>query len=230
MPTLTRIKTSEYHDSITLMLVAKALLELPGVEDAAVAMGTPANREIIAATGLLADAAAPARPDDLVIAIRASDEASGQAALRQADELLAARAPKTAPDANLAIISVAGRYAAAEARAALQSGLHVLLFSDNVPLEDEISLKRLSVERGLLCMGAGRGDGDHQRRRARLRQRGAARTGGPGQRVGHGLAGGDVRAGAGRGRRVAGDRHGRPRYERAGRRADDARRAMGAPG
>ena len=56
MPILTRIKPSEYHDSITLMLVAKALLELPGVEDAAVVMGTPANREIIAAAGLLTDA------------------------------------------------------------------------------------------------------------------------------------------------------------------------------
>jgi FdrA protein len=169
MPILTRIKPSEYHDSITLMLVAKALLELPGVEDAAVVMGTPANREIIAAAGLLTDAASAAHPDDLVIAVQASDEAAGQAALRQADALLAARAPKTtltaqrpkslasavaaAPDANLAVISVAGRYAAAEARAALERGLHVLLFSDNVPLDDEISLKRLAVERGLFCMG-----------------------------------------------------------------------------
>ena len=106
MPILTRIKPSEYHDSITLMLVAKALLELPGVEDAAVVMGTPANREIIAAAGLLTDAAAAARPDDLVIAIRAADEASGHAALRQADDLLAARAPKT--DAHGAAAEIAG--------------------------------------------------------------------------------------------------------------------------
>ena len=169
MPILTRIKPSEYHDSITLMLVAKALLELAGVEDAAVVMGTPANLEITAAAGLLTDTAAAARPDDLVIAIRAADERSGQAALRHADELLAARAPKAtlaaqrpkslasavaaAPDANLAVISVAGRYAAVEARAALGRGLHLLLFSDNVALEDEISLKQLAVERGLLCMG-----------------------------------------------------------------------------
>ncbi len=202
MPILTRIKPSEYHDSITLMLVAKALLELPGVEDAAVVMGTPANREIIAAAGLLTDAAAAARPDDLVIAIRAADEASGQAALRQADDLLAARAPKTAltaqrpkslasavaaaPDANLAVISVAGRYAATEARAALERGLHVLLFSDNVPLEDEIEPEAAGGRARAAVHGAGRGDGDHQRRRARLRQRGAARPRGAGQRVGHG--------------------------------------------
>ena len=48
---------------------------------------------------------------------------------------------------------MAGRYAAAEARTALEAGLHVLLFSDNVPLEDEITLKKLAVEHGLLCMG-----------------------------------------------------------------------------
>jgi succinyl-CoA synthetase alpha subunit len=169
MPILTRVKPSEYHDSITLMLVAKALLELPGVEDAAVVMATPANREIVAAAGLLTETASAARPDDLLIAVRAVDEAAGQAALGQANRLLAERAPRTtataqrpkslasaiaaAPDANLAVISVAGRYAAREARTALESGLHVLLFSDNVPLEDEISLKRLAVERGLLCMG-----------------------------------------------------------------------------
>lgn len=169
MPILTRIKTSEYHDSITLMLVAKALLALPGVEDAAVVMGTPANREIVAAAGLLTHEAAAARPDDLLIAIRAADEAAGQAALSRADALLAEQAPRTtataqrpkslasaiaaAPDANLAVISVAGRYAAQEARTALESGLHVLLFSDNVPLEEEIALKRLATERGLLCMG-----------------------------------------------------------------------------
>ncbi len=53
MPTLTRVKPSEYHDSVTLMLVAQAVLKLPGVQDAAVVMGTPANREILAAVGLL---------------------------------------------------------------------------------------------------------------------------------------------------------------------------------
>ena len=92
------------------------------------------------------------------------------AALAQAEEILAAKAPRAetgaahrpkslasaiaaAPGANLAVISVAGRYAAGEARTALENGLHVLLFSDNVPLEDEIALKKLAADRGLLCMG-----------------------------------------------------------------------------
>ena len=170
MSTLTRIKPSAYHDSVTLMLVAQAVLKLPGVQDAAVVMGTPANREIIDSAGLLTPEAAGARPDDLLIVIKAEDEASALAALAQAEEILAAKAPRAetgaaqrpkslasaiaaAPDANLAVISVAGRYAAGEARTALENGLHVLLFSDNVPLEEEIALKKLAAERGLLCMG-----------------------------------------------------------------------------
>lgn len=170
MPILTRIKPSEYRDSITLMQAAAAVLEMPGVQDAAVVMGTPANQEIIAAAGLLTAEAAAARPDDLVIVVSAADAASAQAALAKAEAVLAQRAEHgpeaelrrarslasamaAAPDANLAVISVAGRYAAQEARTALEQGLHVLLFSDNVSLEEEIALKRLAVERGLLCMG-----------------------------------------------------------------------------
>jgi FdrA protein len=55
--------------------------------------------------------------------------------------------------ANLAVISVPGIYAAAEAFKALKKGLNVFLFSDNVALPDEIVLKRFAHERGLLVMG-----------------------------------------------------------------------------
>jgi succinyl-CoA synthetase alpha subunit len=57
----------------------------------------------------------------------------------------------------VAVISVAGRYAADEAWEALLHGLHVLLFSDNVSLEDEIALKKYAREHGLLLMGPGAG-------------------------------------------------------------------------
>ena len=247
MSTLTRIKPSAYHDSVTLMLVAQAVLKLPGVQDAAVVMGTPANREIIAAAGLLTHEAAGARPDDLLIVIKAEDEASAVAALAQAEEILAAKAPRAepgaahrpkslasaiaaAPDANLAVISVAGRYAAGEARTALENGLHVLLFSDNVSLEEEIALKKLAAERGLLCMGPDAGTAIINGVALGVRQRGAAGQRGAGQRGGHRPAGGHVRAGARRRGGLAGHRHGRSRSERGGRRRDDARRAGGAAG
>ena len=169
MPILTRIKPSEYHDSITLMQAAAALLDMPGIRDAAVVMGTSANHEIVAGAGLLTPEAAATGPDDLVIIVKADDDAVGQAALAKAEEILSrpaermegtAARPKSLaaamvaePGANIAVISVAGRYAAQEARTALEGGLHVLLFSDNVPLEEEISLKHLAASKGLLCMG-----------------------------------------------------------------------------
>jgi FdrA protein len=164
------VKHSEYHDSVALMLAAQALQKMAGVVDAAVVMGTPANREILAEAGLLAPEAASAQPDDLVIVVRADEERVAAAAAAQAEEMLASKPmqaqnrgsarPKSLtsaltsyPDLNLAVISVAGRYAAQEARTALEHGLNVLLFSDNVPLSDEVALKRLALERGLLCMG-----------------------------------------------------------------------------
>jgi FdrA protein len=166
----TRIKRSEYHDSITLMQAAQALLKIQGVADAAVVMGTPANREILSGAGLLTPEAASTRPDDLLIVVKADGDATAMAALDSAEAILAGQGvqraaderirPKSVesavaaqPGANLAVISVAGRYAAREARTALEHGLHVLLFSDNVPLADEIALKRLALERDLLCMG-----------------------------------------------------------------------------
>lgn len=171
MPTKTQVRRSDYFDSVTLMLVAKALLELAAVEDAAVVMATPANKEILAAAGLLTPDAAAASADDLVIAVRTADDVSAQQALQRADELLVASRQRQGssggtrrhrslaatlqdhPSANLVVISVAGPFAAAEARTALENGRHVMLFSDNVPLAAEIALKRLAADRGLLCMG-----------------------------------------------------------------------------
>jgi succinyl-CoA synthetase alpha subunit len=171
MPIATRILPSAYYDSVTLMLVAKELLAMPGVQDAAVVMGTPANLALMRDAGLLTAAAEAATPNDLVVAVLAAGDGEAAAALSAVDGLLAAgkggkqaegaaRRPRSlraavrqAPDANLALISVAGRYAAREARLALAKGLHVMLFSDNVSLEDEIALKTLAGDRGRLCMG-----------------------------------------------------------------------------
>jgi FdrA protein len=172
LPVKTLIKTSEYHDSVSLMLVARELANMPGVTDAAVVMATEANKGILKQAGLLTPEAEAATPNDLVIA--ASGEGVALAlALAEADKLLykkqaaqdgAAFRPKTLrgafkanPEANVAVISVAGRYAAEEAWEALSAGLHVLLFSDNVSLKDEIALKQYAVAHGLLLMGPGAG-------------------------------------------------------------------------
>ncbi len=169
MPSKSLIKKSAYHDSVSLMLVARELRTLPGVHDAAAVMGTEANKGILAEAGLLTPEAQTAGANDLIISVEADSDEAAAAALQKAQGLLIKKVatrveegyrPKTLdaalrvePGANLAVISVAGRYAAAEARSALEKGLHVFLFSDNVPLEDEIELKRYAKSKGLLLMG-----------------------------------------------------------------------------
>lgn len=170
MPYKSLIKKSEYHDSVSLMLVAKELSAMSGVRDAAVVMGTEANKGILEAAGLLTPEVQATGPNDLIISVEAGNDEVAALALDRAEEMLTRKAaaaleeeeyrPKTLdttlrtlPEANLVVISVAGRYAAAEARRALRKGLHVFLFSDNVPLKDEIALKRYAKEKGLLLMG-----------------------------------------------------------------------------
>jgi FdrA protein len=172
LPIKTLVKRSEYHDSVTLMLVARELSHFPGLKDAAVVMGTEANKGLLKDARLLTPEAEAASPNDLLIAVSGQED-SLEDAIARAESLLGQKQgsistteyrPKTLrsaaranPAANLAVISVAGRYAAAEAWEALHLGLHVLLFSDNVTLEDEIALKRYAVEHGLLMMGPGAG-------------------------------------------------------------------------
>lgn len=165
----TRIKPSAYFDSVTLMLAQRDVRQRPGVEEAGAVMGTEANKELLSDAGLLTPEAQSARPDDLILAVRAVDDAAAAAALAQAEALLVQRRettvggayrPKTVasasrmlPGANLALISVPGRFAAGVARDALAAGLHVMLFSDNVPLDAEIELKRQAAALGRLLMG-----------------------------------------------------------------------------
>jgi len=168
------IKPSEYHDSVTLMETARELGQLPGVVDAAVVMATEANKGILRGAGLLLPEIEAATANDLVVVVRARGDVVADRALQVAEDHLARRPeavgaglafqPRTVqgavranPGANLTVISVAGRYAAAEAWEALRNGLHVLLFSDHVPVEDEIALKKYAAQHGLLMMGAGCG-------------------------------------------------------------------------
>ncbi|WP_376796520.1 acyl-CoA synthetase FdrA [Thermogemmatispora sp.] len=173
-----QVRRRTYVDSITLMQIATALKELPDVENAAAVMATEANLQLLAEVGLHPGEVA-AGAEDLLLVVKAATPASAEQALHSAEELLTARQPKNIllapgelppspsvspprsleeavgrqPEAGLAAISVPGPYAALEAEQALRAGLHVFLFSDNVPLEAEIALKHLAQERDLLLMG-----------------------------------------------------------------------------
>ncbi|MDP8214056.1 MAG: acyl-CoA synthetase FdrA [Candidatus Euphemobacter frigidus] len=163
-------KTGEYFDSVTLMLVARSLTEMEGVDDAAVVMGTEENKQILAASGMLLDEFKDTSDTDLLIVGKAADEAKTDEVILKAEELLieskqkkvsaGEHQPKSIegaieqiPDANMVIISVAGRYAGDVAMEALEKGLHVMLFSDNVSIEREKELKEYGREKDLLVMG-----------------------------------------------------------------------------
>ena len=172
MNTAGRIKQGFYFDSVTLMRIGRELSGSPGVAEASVVMATEANKSILDMSGLLLPEFRKCGDQDLLVAVKARNAKAAESALAKAEELLARRKKPAAaggsaapaprdiaaaaaalPGANLALISIAGRYAAREARKALEQGLHVMLFSDNVPIEDEAALKKTAHRKGLLVMG-----------------------------------------------------------------------------
>ncbi len=166
-----KVVANLYRDSVSLMQLSAALAKMPGVEQASAIMATPANLDLLREAGLMNGELA-ASPNDLLVAVRGKSAAPLQAALAAAVAALdkppervagggpAQQLPRSlqmglaqAPQANLALISVPGEYAAAEAMKALRLGLNVMLFSDNVSLDDEAALKKFARERKLLVMG-----------------------------------------------------------------------------
>ncbi len=163
-----RVLPGTYCDSVLLMRLQVALEKEPGVTTAAAVMATPANREILEQSALWSDEFAAHRPDDLLIVVRAEGEAAAAQALERADTLLRQRSAARGtgrrfhsleralaehPDASWVALSIPGAHAAAVARQALMADRHVFLYSDNVSLDDEISLKTLAGERGRLLLG-----------------------------------------------------------------------------
>jgi len=167
---INEVRKGFYLDSVALMRLSRSIASMEGIKEAALMVGTPANRRIMADAGLLADAGEAAGGGDLIIAIRAGSPEDAGAALTEAVILLdqpassggdgAAWRPRTlraavksAPMSNLALISVPGDFAIPEARKAIRRGLHAMIFSDNVDLAEEAELKREARELGLLVMG-----------------------------------------------------------------------------
>jgi FdrA protein len=165
MATRNLVRRGFYADSVALMRIARELESAPGVMRASLMIGTPSNKALLKESGLLSKAGESAQPDDLIIAVKGKNAEAG---LVLAEKLLTSGTAKSEsseshstfasalgalPGANLALISVPGEFAAAEARRALERGLHAMVFSDNVPLAEEVALKDFAAKRGLLMMG-----------------------------------------------------------------------------
>ena len=167
MASATVVKRNRYFDSIFLMRVAQRISDQPGIDDVAVLMGTEKNKQLLADIGFLGETISSAGPNDLIVALRGEHDETIEAVVSDLEDLLdltpldagtpSIRTLESAleinSDTNLAVISVPGEYAAAEARGALRRGLNVFLFSGNVSTEDELALKEFANERGLIVMG-----------------------------------------------------------------------------
>ncbi len=171
MASATKTIRNFYRDSVALMQLSSTLGKLPGVRQASAVMASQANLALLREAGLLSSAV-EAGPNDLLIAIEGDDDALLAAAVTAAEQALERKPPSGAaggrrgepprslemgleamPAAHLALISTPGDYAAAEAMKALRLGLNVMLFSDNVAVEDEIALKRYARAHDLIVMG-----------------------------------------------------------------------------
>lgn len=159
-----------YRDSVTLMTLSAKINGLEGIELASALMATPANMQMMIDAGLLDQVVSEALPNDLLLVVKGQEE-KVQEALATFEQLLTAdsstdkeqsgqESPQSladaisqAPEANLALISVPGEYAAAEAMKALRRGLNVMIFSDNLTEDQEVALKTYATDHGLLVMG-----------------------------------------------------------------------------
>jgi FdrA protein len=168
MNTTVLVKKSTYRDSISLMKISTGISKLSGVTQAAVVMATELNRRVLSEAGFKDAAIDLATTNDMIVAIEAKDSESLSAALKETDKMLESGETKSgekpepasldealeiAPDANLAVISVPGKFAKREAMQALNRGLDVFLFSSNVSQDEEVELKIESQKKGLLFMG-----------------------------------------------------------------------------
>ncbi|MEA2002861.1 MAG: FdrA family protein [Actinomycetota bacterium] len=163
------IHPGRYHDSVRLMQASKALQDVAGVTDALVAMATELNLSLLGEMGFDMDAVAGTGPNDLLLALRAESEDAIAVAHAVLDDALThkvapsggldAPEPKTVGSAasvntaNVVLLSVPGEHAFVEAMEALQNGQHAMIFSDNVPIDQEIILKKYGVDHDLLVMG-----------------------------------------------------------------------------
>lgn len=163
------VKRNQYQDSVRLMAISREAGALPDVRKVLALLGTESNKLVVKNLGLLDKEVEEATPNDLLVAIEAESAAAADAALGKVDALLrkelggeasAAGNPTSIeearsrlPAANYALFSIPGPFAKLDVVAALEQGLNVMLFSDNVTVEDEVALKTLAAQKGLLLMG-----------------------------------------------------------------------------
>ena len=173
----TVVKKGSYHDSVVLMLLTNQISTIEGVKKVSIMMATPSNKDIFKAGGLETEELLAATANDMVVVADIDDDSILDTIMDEVEVFFQKQstaneskkgaesvkswdgALKKLPEANLAVISIPGAYAALEADRALDEGLNVFMFSDNVTIEDEKKLKEKAHAKGLAVMGPDCGTG-----------------------------------------------------------------------
>ncbi len=159
-------KKNFFKDSVQMMQFSQQLKDEQGVIDAAIVMGTNLNKNTLKNMNLLSEEGAAATENDTLISISCQDENSLNNAIQKAEQLLVSSTVKVKNEfanlssafdafsnANIASLSIPGQFVKEMATELLKKQLHLFVFSDHVPLEDEIYLKNLALENNVLFMG-----------------------------------------------------------------------------
>ena len=174
LPVINVVKRNLFRDSIQLMRLTEDVKKLEGIEDAVVAMGTDTNKRLLQDLGLLGKEGRGAGDGDLIMAVRAAGKVSGGEVMTRVEQMVMTppavsggqkspsfhsirSALEQLPGANLAIVSVPGGQAFEPTMELLRSGINVHLFSDHVPIDQEVKLKTYASSNGLLVLGPGAG-------------------------------------------------------------------------
>ena len=167
---ISKVFSNSYRDSVMLMRMAGMIRQLEGVENAEVMIATDANKTILEFNKLLTDEIRASTPNDLVISVNAENREAAEKAIQKAEDLLlhgtgevkrsmryTAKSTSGAfaiePGANLALLSIPGPLVKKDALKLLDKGLHLMIFSDNVPIEEELEIKQKALEKDLIVMG-----------------------------------------------------------------------------
>ena len=161
------VRKNQYFDSVFLMGINNKISMVAGVENSAVLMGTDNNKSLLSEIGISGPEIESATPNDLIVAVSSKEKTLVNSILADLEKWLEGGFGQTSevqlrtledgvtakPNANLATISVPGAYAFKEAKKALENGLNVFLFSDNVPASEELETQAISRRKRFACHG-----------------------------------------------------------------------------
>jgi len=170
------IKSNFYRDSLQLMKISDKVRRISsGIIEASVIMATSTNKGILIRLGFPPSVIQEATESDIIIAVRAQDQESLDLAIHKANEMLESPEKISAgneeksrltdldsalnmmPDANLVLLSIPGEHVKDISLKLIERGIHQQIFSDHVPIEDELEIKQRAVKNGVLILGPGSG-------------------------------------------------------------------------